>query len=305
MELLRALGVLIEPPATEHRRVAGALGLPPVPDASAYYATVQSQRFPYASVYLGAEGMMGGVARDRVAGFWRALGRDGQEERGRAPDHLASLLALLAALGEGAEAGGAAGPGGEAEARCVLLGQAREALMWEHLSPWLGVYLATFRGSSEAYYRAWASILTDAVESIEARMRIPTHLPVVLRQAPVIVDPREQGGAKFIASLLAPVRTGMVVLREDLVRLSDETGMACRAGERRYLLESFFAQNPQATLEWLADHAGRWRDVVRGPSVIVRWWRRRSLATRGLLRALANEAGSMPTPRSSAGQGSR
>ena len=51
---------------------------------------------PYASVYLGAEGMLGGEARDRIAGFWRALGASPPSE----PDHLATMLALLRRSGE-------------------------------------------------------------------------------------------------------------------------------------------------------------------------------------------------------------
>ena len=47
-------------------------------------------------VYLGAEGMLGGAARDRVAGFWRALGLVPPAE----PDHLAALLGLAAALAD-------------------------------------------------------------------------------------------------------------------------------------------------------------------------------------------------------------
>ena len=74
MELYRALGSLIEVPAPEHRRIADALGLPGVPAAAVHGSVVAFQRYPYASVYLGAEGMMGGEARDRIAGFQRALG---------------------------------------------------------------------------------------------------------------------------------------------------------------------------------------------------------------------------------------
>src|SRR3982750_3893746 len=96
MELFRALAVIAEPPTTATEQVAAALGLGPPADASAYTELFLLQLYPYASVYLGAEGMLGGEARDRVAGFWRALGETPPVE----PDHLAVMLALYARLVE-------------------------------------------------------------------------------------------------------------------------------------------------------------------------------------------------------------
>ena len=82
MELFRALGSLIESPLPEHTRVAAALNLPALPTAAEHARVVVQQRYPYASVYLGAEGMLGGEARDRIAGFRRALGLEGDCGRG-------------------------------------------------------------------------------------------------------------------------------------------------------------------------------------------------------------------------------
>ena len=53
---------------------------------------------PYASVYLGPDGALGGEGADRAAGFWRASGLTPPAE----PDHLTALLALYASLGEAA-----------------------------------------------------------------------------------------------------------------------------------------------------------------------------------------------------------
>ena len=96
MELFRALACLAEAPEDETGRVADALGLGPLPAKSEYTETFLFQLYPYASVYLGAEGMMGGVARDRIAGFWRALRQTPPAE----PDHMAVMLSLYAQLME-------------------------------------------------------------------------------------------------------------------------------------------------------------------------------------------------------------
>ena len=91
MELFRALAVFAEPPTVKAARVAEAPELGELPTADEYTEVFVFQLYPYASVYLGAEGMIGGEARDRVAGFWRALGQMPPAE----PDHLSVMLALL------------------------------------------------------------------------------------------------------------------------------------------------------------------------------------------------------------------
>src|SRR3954470_18741780 len=96
MELFRALAVFSEPPDRAGvARVAEALGLGETPGASAYTGVFVFQLYPYASVYVGDEGMLGGEARDRVAGFLAALGLEGHPPE---PDHLAALLGAYASL---------------------------------------------------------------------------------------------------------------------------------------------------------------------------------------------------------------
>ena len=305
MELLRALGSLIEVPAPEHRRIAEALGLPAVPDASVHGAVVAFQRYPYASVYLGAEGMMGGEARDRIAGLRRALGigddaaeSDPGDEAatGEAPgpplvagavepDHLASLLALLASLERRQR--------DESDpARAALLAEARVTLVWEHIASWTAPYLASFEACGAPFYERWAALLGETLAQLEAEMAFPSYLPVALRTAPAMADPRKEGAAAFLASLLAPVRSGAILLRDDLVRLGEEAGLACRAGERRYVLGSFLAQGPGATLRWLAGHAREWgrRVAAREPAPIARWWAGRAGESAALLSRLADGA---------------
>lgn len=280
MELIRALGTLIESPSAEHARAAAALGLPAPPEPAEHGRVITRQRYPYASVYLGAEGMVGGEARDRIAGFRRALGTPGREA-----DHLASLLGLLAALDRWRR--------DEPEpARRTLVAQARVTLVWEHLASWTGPYLASFRGCGAAFYEAWASLLGEVLGRLEGEMTFPDYLPAALREAPGLADPRRDGAAPFVTALLAPVRSGVIVLHDDLVRLGKEAGLACRAGERRYVLNSFLAQDPVTTLEWLEAHAHHWHARVgtTRPAPVAKWWSKRAAATASLLSELAEEA---------------
>lgn len=306
MELFRALGALIESPSPEHARVAAALGLPAPPAPSEHGRVVEGQRYPYASVYLGAEGMMGGEARDRIAGFRRALGLPGDSDAdlegdgqasgsaaARAPDHVASLLGLLAALEQWRRE--------EADpARRALLAQARTTLIWEHLASWIGPWLATFEDCGVAFHRAWGSLLGDALARLYDAVEFPGYLPAALSAAPGLADPRREGGPAFIASLLAPARSGLILLRDDLEQLGDDAGLACRAGERRYALNAFLAQDPGRTLGWLAAHAGRWsrRMEATGPAPVAAWWAKRAGNTAAVLNELAGEirSGSAPGP---------
>src|SRR6202011_5683967 len=98
-ELLRALGAVPDSPAAA-RCVGPALGLDPVSDAEHTEAFVLNCP-PYAAIYLGPQGAIGGEGADRVAGFWRAIGIAPPAE----PDHLAALLGLYARLGEAAAGG--------------------------------------------------------------------------------------------------------------------------------------------------------------------------------------------------------
>ena len=289
MELFRALGALIEAPLPEHGRLAEALGLPSVPDPAVHGAVVAFQRFPYASVHLGPEGMMGGEARDRIAGFRRALGigeAAATRDHAAEADHLTSLLALLAALDRWRE-------DEPDQARATLLEQARVTLVWEHIASWTGPFLASFDGCGAPFYEAWATLLGEALARLCSEIALPDYLPAALRDAPPLADPRTEGGEAFIASLLAPVRSGVILLRDDLVRLGEETGMACRAGERRYVLGAFLAQDPGATLLWLASHSREWSGRVgsRGTARIAGWWSRRAAESAALLSRLEEGAG--------------
>src|ERR1044071_8776776 len=224
MELFRALAVLVEPPGRPGAaRVAEALGLGAVPEASAYTDVFVFQLYPYASVYVGAEGMLGGEARDRVAGFLAALGHGVPAE----PDHLALLLGAYARLCE------AERDEEEGRRRGRVRG-ARRALLWEHLLSWLPVYLDKVGRVAPPFYRRWAETLRAALDAEGQELGTQTELPLHLREAPALADPRESSSEEFLKSLLAPARSGLVLVREDLARAARDLRTGVRAGERLF-----------------------------------------------------------------------
>ena len=249
VELIRGLAVLAEAPGEGAEGLARALGLQRCPTRSEYADVFLVQLYPYASVHLGPEGMIGGEARDRVAGLWRALGLTPPAE----PDHLAALLGLYASLLER-----------ESEvtdpAERLLLERARATLLLEHLEPWVFALAERIHELAPAPYREWARLLADTLRAELAAVDDALdsgRLSVHLRDAPALPDPRVEGGAAFLEGLLAPVRSGAILTRADLARAAVAGEVALRAGERRYVLEHLLAQDAPGVLVRIAAEVRR------------------------------------------------
>jgi TorA maturation chaperone TorD len=318
MELFRALAVFAEPPeGPEVARLAALLNLGEPPSASEYTETFVFRLYPYASVYLGAEGMLGGEARARVAGFLAALGETPPPE----PDHLSTLLATYARLSAAHESEDAGGDERRAEAderhaeaderraeadeqraeadesgarRRAGLSAARKAFLWEHLLSWLPVYLGRVAEVAPPFYRRWSELLLSALVEEARACGQPRSLPLHLREAPPPADPRAGSAEEFLSSLLAPVRSGLIITRDDLARAARSLGTSARAGERRFVLKALIGQDACGVLAWLSEEASRQaasHDVRRdafGP--VAEWWAARASATEKLLRELKADA---------------
>jgi len=332
-ELARALVACFEdPPADETgqrslARIAAALGLPPLPDRAEHTEVFVLELPPYASVYLGTDGMIGGEAAAQVAGFWRAIGTGEPRE----PDHLVDLLALYASLLDAeadalCSASSAVDRSGHADRPAAdrpaadrpapdrpaadrphadpptgtgeLLGRAATTLLMEHIASWLVPYLNALARQSSGFYRALADTLSLFVEA-EVRNRQPanldleswcsTYVPPLLAEPPDPPSP-EGGGRAFVASLLVPARSGMILTRSRLAACASRSGAAMRLGERRLALETMLGEQPREVLEWLRDEALEWTRLYRSAEPllgdIARAWSARSEAT---ARALESE----------------
>ena len=265
MELLRALGALAESAGQGTEAVTAALGLG-APDPADHTELFVLQLPPYASVYLGPDGMLGGDARDRIAGFWRATGATPPDE----PDHLTTLLSAYASLADG-EAAADGDPGWR---------RLRHAFFWEHLASWLVPWARRVAEVAPGAYRSWAGLLEDAVAREVERLGPPAGLPAHLREAAPAGTEAE--GAGLLGAVLSPARSGLILARTDLARAAGSLGLGLRMGERRYILENFFHQAPEATAAWLAEEARRQADALeRGRPVplITEHWATRARST--------------------------
>lgn len=261
--------------------MAELLELTPPPESAEHTDLFLFQLYPYASVYLGDQGKMGGEARDRIAGFWRALELSPPSE----PDHLTVLLAFYSQLAEHeSEAGG------DDRQRWRHI---RSAFLWEHLLSWLPIYLDRIDDLEPGFYSRWADILARALVAEAQAFPSPAQLPLHLREAPAITDPRRGAGDTFLDELLSPVRSGFILVRDDFVRAGHQMQLGVRAGERRYVLKALLGLDDKATLQWLAAEAARWAErhlswrSTTGP--IADFWASRATATEDLLVDLAKD----------------
>ncbi len=276
-DLLLALAVLSETPHPSHRVVSDALDLGALPEAPEFTHVLGFQAVPYAAVYLGPEGMLGGEAADRIAGFWRAVGQVPPAE----PDHLAALLGLYAALAE-AEAA-------ETDpARAALRRRARGVLLWEHLLSWVPAFARAVEGAGSAYYADWAALLVEVLLAEAADLEPAETTPRHFAEAPGL--PEHIDGARDLAqALLSPVRSGIVLTRGDLADCARENALGLRVGERAFILASMLEQDASAVLDWLAARADRWAERHRqdvpmlGP--VAAFWADRAEATAAACRA--------------------
>lgn len=233
-ELLRALAAYCEAPTPA---VARALELP-ASTAAEHAALFLFQLYPHASVYLGAEGMLGGEAGDRAAGFWRAVGLEPPADA----DHLAGLLGLYAAFAEEGE-----------PAR-----HPRRALLWEHLLSWLPAWLARVEEVASEAYQCWSRLLRAALVAEAEEMGRPEARPVPLRSSPA---------PERIVDVLAAGRSGVILARADLVRAAGDLGLGLGQGERRRMLEDLLAQESRPVASWLAGECRRQARVQRSQPV--------------------------------------
>lgn len=248
MELFRALAVLAEPPTVEAARLTEALELAEPPSADEYTELFLFQLYPYASVYLGSEGMMGGEARALIAGFWRALGETPPSEA----DHLAVMLALYARLAEMDE--DESNPLRRANSRA-----ARKAFLWEHLLSWLPCYLSKLSDIATPFYKRWGEILMEALLEEAKTLGHQEQLPLHLRESSGLIDPREQSFEEFLQAVLTPARFGGILTRADLIRAARKMGLGLRMGERKFILKTLFAQDMDAVFEWLGEEINDWK----------------------------------------------
>lgn len=278
--LFPSLGELIEAPGTEQVRIAKMLGLRSEPTRPDYTNLFVVQLFPYASIYLSADGLAGGVVRDRIAEFWKLLGRPIPAE----PDHAASLLQSYGQLQRGRNGEYISPPG---------MQQVRRAFFWESIASWLPMYLLRTRELGSPFYKAWSDVTFDVLEAEAAHSGPPEITPLHLATAPM--PPALHAAAAFIDSLFIPCVSGVILSRADLGRCSTETRLGIRMADRRHTLKLMVSENTGAVCDWLHAEIARQAEKIEAlPAAfsVVRehWLTRANASADGILAFKTNYA---------------
>jgi Nitrate reductase delta subunit len=278
---MRALGAVADRPA-DADAAGRALGLPALGNCEHTEAFVLNCP-PYASVYLGPDGAIGGEGADRVAGFWRAMGLSPPTE----PDHLTAILSLYAALDEAAADSRRA-------STAAALAWSGAVLLYEHIWPWLPLYLDAVSELETPALTTWVTLTRTAIAA-EVSAHPAGGLPLALRAAPGEPDAGDRL-ADLVSALVTPVRSGIVLTRRRLADGADQAGVGYRIGERRFALRAMFEQDPGATLTWLSRECRRWerRHASRAAAddAVTRWWAGRAAQTGRLLAEFAGRPSS-------------
>jgi len=276
MELLRTLGALLGPPDATVSRLAAALELHAAPTPAEYAFVFQSQLPPYASIYLSADGEPGGEVRDRIAGFWRAVGEAPPAE----PDHLGRMLTFYAELLEREDHE-------SDQALRHAVARIRKAFLWEHLLTWLPAYVTKIDLMAPQPSRRWAQLLEQAVSRETWRAGALAPVPPTLRRLQEAGDPPAGDLDALVVYLTSPARSGIILAPLDLERAADELHAPVPAGGVRSGLRALAAIRANALLNWAAAEARRWelrhersRDLL---PALTDHWMRRARATRTLL----------------------
>jgi hypothetical protein len=84
------------------------------------------------------------------------------------------------------------------------------------------------------------------------------RLPLSLREALALIDPRSGSAEDFLQSILTPVRSGMIITRADLTGAARKLNLGLRRGERKFILKSLFAQDASGVFDWLIAETDTW-----------------------------------------------
>ncbi len=280
MELLRALGAVIEKPDATVSRLAAMLELPTQPTASEHAFLFEQQLVPRASRYLSPNGDHAAAICERMASFWRAAGATPPSDA----DHLGRLLGFYAELVDMQSRE-------TDEARRHAVGRLRKAVLWEHLLTWVPAYLSKVDLVAPRAYRRWGQLLWQVAAREAWVVGLPVTVPAILTELAALPDPPQGDVEALVAHLVAPARSGVILAPVDVRRAADALHVPAPDGSVREALVALLGVRQAGMLEWLATEARRWetrheRNRELLPALSDHWMRR-AHATRTALHAWA------------------
>lgn len=258
-------------------------GLSPyaTPDAAARYTDVLVLNvYPFASVYLDADGALHAGRATFTAGVLRALGLRVHAREGVSADHVSVALEALAALLEREV-------DADSDVDADRARHAQRTVLAEHLLPWAPLFLGAVERVDDGLYRAVARTVETTLRRHAARLAAldaappeaappeptpPEAAPSESHAADLAPPPGHDGdgtepgdaaddgdGEEPLAWLAAPARCGMFLARDDIAALAAQAGLPTRVGGRRFVLRQLgtAAASGQEESEALRDALAR------------------------------------------------
>lgn len=261
--------------------------------AADHYALFSLDVFPYASVFLDAQGRLGGPTTDAVqrhyaqSGFQPALDRE-------SADHLGHELALLAFLSEAETEALEDDKAHEAE----RMHRRMQAFMDEHLLWWLPAFVQAVQQQSYPFYAALGRLTLEVVLDHRAALGQRNSLPekAVLEEPPNVLEEEKTGLKDIAAYLTTPAWSGLFLGRSDLARLGRGERLPRGFGSRVQTLTNLLRaavefDRRDALLHAMSEQVGIWEQWYRvlsgsgleGVGVVAQTWLDRLARTRSLI----------------------
>ncbi len=255
--------------------------------AAEHYGVFGLNVFPYAGVFLSADGLMGGAEADFNSAFYARIGLPLNKDA----DHIGQQLAVLSWLA-GAEADALQdGAFGQA-ARMRSL---RRQLLQERVLTWLPALVQAVGARQSVVYGSAASLALDlAVHDREALGEdvYGADARFVLPPVPDLLDDPKTGLHDIAAWLMTPALSGIYLSRDDVMQLGIRHGIPTGFAERRTLLHNVLRAAVSyevfsAVVEELLGTVVTWAEAMKAqmlPQAEV--WAERAGHTAGVLQRL-------------------
>lgn len=270
-----------------------------------HYALFGLNVFPFQSIFLDPQALLGGGVTDGVLAFSRQVGFEMPLDADGV-DHVGVELLLLAYL-SGAEADAWQDQLAKEAQRMRLL---QRRFLDEHLLRWLPPLVCAIRQQEIPFYRALADLTLKLV--LAHRSVLPAGVlaraEALLPPAPALLDDQQAGLKEIVDYFLTPAYSACYLSREDVARLARKHRLPRGFGSRRQMLTSLLRvavdydrlPNVLRDLQVLLDG---WRsfyetcETSSSPlSGIAVAWRERLMVTQDLLQRLQASVRQIQTP---------
>lgn len=217
--------------------------------------------FPYQSIFLDAEGLLGGAESDRVRRSYRLCGFAVEEDGN--PDHIGHELNLMAFLC-GAERD--AWEDGEAETARHMRQRQRDFLQ-SHLLLWIFPLTVGVRRQGQRFYGALADLTLELIHdhalALERDGALPEATAFRLPDPPALLKKNKTGLKEIAAYLVTPPYAGLFISRDAIGQLGRELEIPRGFGDRQQTLVNLMRSAAQydafpALLEALQEMVREW-----------------------------------------------